>query len=76
MPVPLNSVRPVQGLYPGDTWRRFLCLALSAGRNNTAQDCRPDSEKTEWNLHIGYDYDFGPFVAGIVGEYGRSKSIM
>ena len=48
-------------------------LALSAGRNNTAQDCRPDSEKTEWNLHIGYDYDFGPFVAGIVGEYGRSN---
>lgn len=48
--------------------------ALAAARNNTAQDCRPDNARTEWNLHVGYDYDFGAIVAGIVGEYGRSNA--
>jgi outer membrane immunogenic protein len=36
------------------------------------QGCRQDKDGVDWKVHAGYDRQFGPFVVGLVGEYGRA----
>jgi outer membrane immunogenic protein len=36
------------------------------------QGCRQDKDGVDWKVHGGYDRQFGMFVVGLVGEYGRA----
>jgi len=38
-----------------------------------ANGCRDDSERSEFAVHAGFDYDLGGFVIGALGEYARSN---
>lgn len=35
--------------------------------------CRGDEDGTDYGVHAGFDYDFGGFVVGLVGEYGETN---
>lgn len=36
-----------------------------------AVGCRGDRERTEYAGHVGFDYDLGGIVVGVIGEYAR-----
>lgn len=44
----------------------------AANSASPADGCRGDKDGVEWAVHAGYDMQFGNFVVGVVGEYGRS----
>ncbi len=44
----------------------------SAVTATPAGGCRKDKDGVEWDVHAGYDMQFGSFVVGAVAEYGRS----
>lgn len=35
-------------------------------------DCGGDKDGTDWSVQAGFDYQMGPIVVGLVGDYGRT----
>lgn len=44
----------------------------SALASTAANGCAGDEDGADYAVHVGFDYDFGSFVVGAVGEYGRA----
>lgn len=44
-----------------------------AGGAEVASGCGDDKDGYDVSAHVGFDYDFGGIVVGVVGEYGRAN---
>ena len=45
----------------------------SATRPLPSSGCGDDRDGTDYAAHVGFDYQIGPVVVGLVGEYGRTN---
>ena len=48
-----------------------FCGGSAQGRT-PAGNCADDRDGTDWAAHAGFDYQIGPVVVGLVGDYGRT----
>lgn len=44
----------------------------NALQSRPTSGCADDDDGTDWAVHVGYDYQFGSLVGGLVAEYGRA----
>ncbi|HEX8513458.1 MAG TPA: outer membrane beta-barrel protein [Allosphingosinicella sp.] len=49
-----------------------FCGGAATTRTPPAGGCADDRDGTDWAAHAGFDYQMGPVVVGLVGEYGRT----
>lgn len=47
----------------------------AANGSTPASGCRGDRDGVDWKVHAGADRQFGSFVVGVVGEYGRATIV-
>lgn len=45
----------------------------AAGGGTVASGCGDDKDGYDVSAHVGFDYQIGGFVVGVVGEYGRAN---
>lgn len=50
-------------------------LAATGPRATPAIRCRGDSERTQYAGHVGFDFDLGRIVVGVLGEYERDDDL-
>lgn len=65
-----NTVRTAAG---NDAFAPGFCNGRARGATRDA-GCRPDKDGIEYYGHVGYDRQFGSWVLGAVGEFGRSQA--